>query len=181
MNQEKIKSLCVTAIFTAVICVIAPFSITVGSLVPLSLATFAIYLTASMLDFKNAVSAVLVYILLGAVGLPVFSSFSGGLQKLAGVTGGYIIGYIPLVILIALLLKFKRKVWMYPLSMVLGTAVLYAFGTAWFIVQTKTTLASALASCVVPFLIGDAVKIICASAIATATRKRLNKFLTSSN
>lgn len=177
MKQNKIKSLCITAIFAAVICVMAPFSITLSSLVPLSLATFAIYLTAGMLDVKNSVTAVVVYILLGAVGLPVFSSFSGGIQKLAGVTGGYIIGYIPLALIVSLLLKYNRKKWMYPLSMVLGTVVLYLVGTVWFVFQTKATWASAAMSCIVPFIPGDAVKIAAASAISIGTRKRIEKFV----
>lgn len=177
MKQNKIKSICITGIFSAVICVMAPFSVTLSSLVPLSLATFAIYLTAGMLDVVNSVSAVAVYIMLGAVGLPVFSSFTGGIQKLFGVTGGYIIGYIPLALIVSLLLKFNRKKWMYPLSMVLGTAVLYLVGTVWFIFQTKATLASAAMSCIVPFLPGDAVKIAAASAISVKARKRIEKIM----
>lgn len=179
MTQEKIKSICITAIFTAVICVMAPFSVVVGSLVPISLATFAVYLTAGTLDVKNSVSAVTVYILLGAIGLPVFSSFSGGFQKIVGVTGGYIIGYIPLALIVSLLLKHNRKKWMYPLSMVAGTAILYTFGTVWFIIQTKSTVASAMLSCVVPFLPGDAVKIVAASLISLGIRKRIEKFISS--
>ena len=177
MTQEKIKSICITAIFTAVICVMAPFSIVIGSLVPLSLATFAVYLTAGTLDMKNSVTAVTVYILLGAIGLPVFSSFSGGFQKIVGVTGGYIIGYIPLALIVSLLLKHNRKKWMYPISMVAGTVVLYTFGTIWFILQTKGTVGSAMLSCVVPFLPGDAVKIAAASVISMGIRKRIEKFI----
>ena len=177
MKQNKIKSICITGIFSAVICVMAPFSVTLSSLVPLSLATFAIYLTSGMLDVVNSVSAVAVYIMLGAVGLPVFSSFTGGIQKLFGVTGGYIIGYIPLALTVSLLLKYNRKKWMYPLSMVLGTAVLYLVGTVWFVFQTKATWASAAMSCIVPFLPGDAVKIAAASAISIKARKQIEKIM----
>lgn len=181
MKIEKIKSLCVTALFAAVICIMAPFSLTIQSLVPISLATFAVYLAGGMLEYKNAVTAVVVYILLGAVGLPVFSSFSGGIQKLFGVTGGYIIGYIPLVFIVSFMCgKIKGK-WVYPVSMVLGTVVLYLVGTAWFMVQTKSALVPALTSCVLPFLLGDALKIAGASVVSVLTRDRLSKFIRKSN
>ncbi|MGN0468761.1 MAG: biotin transporter BioY [Acutalibacteraceae bacterium] len=177
MKTEKIKSICVTAVFAAIICIMAPFSIPLQTLVPISLATLAIYLTAGLLDWKNSVSAVVVYILLGAVGLPVFSSFTGGLQKLVGVTGGYIIGYIPLALIVSLMCgKIKGK-WVYPVSMIIGTVVLYAIGTAWFMFQTKTAFAAAMASCVIPFLPGDAVKIAAASAVSIPLRTRLEKFI----
>lgn len=173
MNDKKIKSICVTAVFAAVICVLAPFSVSAGP-VPISLATFAIYLAAGLLEAKFSLAAVAVYILLGCAGLPVFSAFRGGVQVIAGVTGGYIIGYLPMAVVISLLCsKFRQKKFMYPVSMVIGTALLYAFGTAWFIVQTKTTLAAALASCVTPFLIGDAVKIAAASVICPLVRDKL--------
>lgn len=181
MKIEQIKSLCITALFAAVICIMAPFSIPLSTLVPISLGTFAVYLTAGMLDCKKSVTAVLVYILLGAVGLPVFASFSGGVQTLFGVTGGYIIGYIPLAFIVSFMCgKIKGK-WVYPVSMILGTAVLYAVGTAWYIVQTKSAFVAAVSGCVIPFLPGDAVKIIAASVVSALTRDRLSKFIKKSS
>ncbi|NLT12968.1 MAG: biotin transporter BioY, partial [Clostridiales bacterium] len=95
---------------------------------------------------------------------------------LVGPTGGFLIGYIPCALIIGLLVdKLEKKLWIYPVSMVLGTAVLYAFGTVWFMVSLKYTLAAALVACVVPFLPGDAAKIVLASVIAPALRKLLKK------
>jgi biotin transport system substrate-specific component len=171
----KIRNMVFTALFAAVICAVAPFKIPVGA-VPITLATFAIYIAASVLNWKYGTLSVLIYILIGLVGLPVFSGFEGGLQKLAGPTGGFLIGYIPCALIIGLIVdRFEIKVWVYPAAMVLGTAVLYAFGTAWFMISLNYTLAAALMACVVPFLIGDAVKIVLASVISPMLRKALKK------
>ena len=177
MKEKRLKEMCVTAVFAALICIAAPFSINIGSLVPISLATLAVYIVSGMLDVKCSVSAVAVYILLGAVGLPVFSGFSGGVQKLFGVTGGYIFGYLALALIVSLMTCKIKKKYIYPLSMVLGTAVLYLIGTVWFISETKTAVTAALMSCVVPFIPGDLVKIAAASVLCVNLKPRLTKFL----
>ncbi len=177
MSAQKIKSLCVTAMFAAMICILSPITVPLASAVPISLASFAVYLTAGILDVKNSVAAVGIYILLGAVGLPVFSSFQGGLQKLVGVTGGYIIGYLPLAFIVSILLKRRSKL-MYPVSMIIGTSALYSLGTIWFVLQTKSSFSAALASCVLPFIPGDIIKITAAGVICKTVYKRLeNTFL----
>ena len=104
MKTEKrdffnVRSMVFMAIFAALICVAAPYAIPMPGLVPISLGTFAIYLTGAMLGGKRGTVAVCVYILLGAIGLPVFTGFAGGFAKLLGPTGGYIVGYVPLVLL----------------------------------------------------------------------------------
>ena len=177
MKEKRLKEMCVTAVFAALICIAAPFSINIGSLVPISLATLAVYIVSGMLDVKCSVSAVAVYILLGAVGLPVFSGFSGGVQKLFGVTGGYIFGYLALALIVSLMTCKIKKKYIYPLSMVLGTAVLYLIGTVWFIIETKTAVTAALMSCVVPFIPGDLVKIAAASVLCVNLKPGLMKFL----
>ena len=171
----RLRSLAVTALFAALICVLSPFSLSVSGLIPVSLASFAVLLAAGMLEPKRAVSAVAVFIFLGAVGLPVFSGFQGGLQKLAGVTGGFITGFLPMAFIVSFIYgRIKRK-WALPLAMIAGTAVLYFFGTVWFMLQTKNPLSSALASCVLPFLAGDAAKIVAACALTFALKERIGK------
>lgn len=162
----KTKDMVLIGIFAAIICVFAPFTIPVGA-IPISLATFAIYLAAAMLGAKRGTIAVLVYILIGAVGIPVFSGFSGGIGKILGVTGGYIVGYIPCAFASGILIdKFKSRKLIYPIALLIGTIILYSFGTAWFMIQSGNSLAQALAVCVIPFLLGDALKIAAASIIA---------------
>ena len=132
---------------------------------------------------KNADS-----VLLGAVGLPVFSGGAGGFAKLFGVTGGYIVGYIPCALISGLFVDlfykknasknpFVNGAWAIPVGMIAGTVVLYALGTIWFIIARGVTLEVALASCVVPFLIGDTIKIICATVITVVLRDRLSKIM----
>ncbi len=172
--NTKTGSTVLTALFAALLCVAAPFSLQIGP-VPISLATLAVYFTAMSAKLSIALPATAVYILLGAVGVPVFSGFEGGFQKLVGVTGGYIIGYIPCVLVIGLLLKFCDKKIMLPISCIVGTAVLYAFGTAWFLVLTGKGVLYAFGVCVVPFLLGDAVKIAAACGLTLVIKPRLEK------
>lgn len=180
MKTEKrdffnIRSMVFMAIFAALICVAAPYAIPMPGLVPISLGTFAIYLTGAMLGGKRGTVAVCVYILLGAVGLPVFTGFAGGFAKLLGPTGGYIVGYIPLVLLTGIFSDMpSKKHWTMPVGMVLGTAVMYAFGTAWFMIMNGSPLGAALMNCVVPFLIGDTIKIVLSTIIALPLRSRLS-------
>ena len=127
-------------------------------------------------------------VLLGAVGLPVFSGGAGGFAKLFGVTGGYIVGYIPCALISGLFVDlfykknasknpFVNGAWAIPVGMIAGTVVLYALGTIWYIIARGVTLEVALASCVVQFLIGDTIKIICATVITVVLRDRLSKIM----
>ena len=172
----KTKELTIIAVMAALICVAGPLSIAIGP-IPLSLASFAVYLAGAVLGWKRGTVAVAVYLLIGLVGVPVFSGFSAGLQKLAGVTGGYLVGYLPCALITGLGMKEPGKgeapKWLLPVCMVAGTAVLYIVGTAWFMVQTKNTLAASLGMCVLPFLPGDAIKIVAATLIACPVRKAL--------
>ena len=95
MKSQKTMQMAEMALMSAVLCVISPFTIPVpASPVPLSLALFGVYLSAMLLGVKKGTLSVLIYLLLGSVGLPVFSGFSGGIGMLAGPTGGYLIGYL---------------------------------------------------------------------------------------
>jgi len=164
-----------TALFAAVLCAAAPFSIEIGP-IPLTLATLVIYLAAGILGWKRGVIAVLIYVALGAIGLPVFSRFEGGFHKVAGVTGGFIIGYIPCALAAGFFVDiFRGKIWSFVLGMVIGTVLLYTCGTVWFMFQTGSTLVLSLALCVTPFLFGDALKIVLATIIAPQLRKALTR------
>lgn len=183
-NLFTVKSMVFTAIFAALICIAGPISIPMPGIIPISLGTFAIYLTGALLGWKRGTLAVIVYILIGTVGLPVFTGFSGGFTKLFGVTGGYIIGYIPLVIITGLFTEKAAKAQKTGIhhlvtivGMILGTAALYTFGTAWFMIFAKAPLGSALMSCVVPFLIGDTLKMICSTIISVPLRAHCSQFL----
>lgn len=174
--MKHIKNLTLRAILAATICVIAPFALPAGA-IPITLASFIIFVVSACTELKFSIPAIFIYILLGAIGLPVFSGFSGGLQAITGLTGGYIIGYIPCAVLIGLLCGKYNKKYIYPVSMLAGTVVCYACGTAWFILQTKNSVGTALATCVLPFVLGDAIKIFAASVVSFALKPRLEKIL----
>jgi len=175
-RKYRVRDMAMTALFAAVLCAVAPFSVAVGP-IPLSLATLVVYLASGSLGWRHGTISVLLYVIIGAVGLPVFTNFEGGFHKIAGVTGGYIIGYIPCALVTGLigvsLTSEKRKVWPYAIGMVTGTVLLYTCGTAWFMLQTGSRLAAALALCVMPFLIGDVIKIIVACLTAPKLRNAL--------
>lgn len=171
----SVRSMVFIALFSAIICIAAPFSLPMPGLVPISLATFAVYLAGALLGAKRGTAAVIIYILIGAVGLPVFSGFSGGFAKLLGVTGGYIIGYVPCALITGIFSDMQGKKGItLPLGMILGTLSCYVFGTAWYVFMTGCNVAVAIMGCVVPFLIGDAIKITAATVISIPLKSRLS-------
>ena len=170
MNRTKTYTLCLTALFTALICVLAQVQIPLGP-VPFTMAMFAFFLTGAMLPPVWALAAGVAYLLLGCAGLPVFTGFSGGVGILLGPTGGYILGY-PLMAMIAAFGVFRRGFVWQVVGMVLGMAVCYAVGTAWFMVQSGSGLAQSLTLCVIPFVLPDLVKAVLATALARTLRRR---------
>lgn len=170
----KVKDMTITALFAAIICVLAPWSFSAGA-VPITLASFAVYLAAVVLGWKRGTIAVLIYVLLGAVGLPVFSGAAGGLGKIVGATGGYIIGYIPLALIAGLFADKYEKTWANVAGMLLGSLVLYALGTAWFCVSLGKDLGYAMGVCVLPFLPGDAIKIALVTILSIKLRPLVKK------
>lgn len=168
----KTKRLVLISLFTALLCVIAPLSISIGQ-VPISLATLMVMLTSFVLGKRDSVIVVLIYILLAAIGIPVLAGYKSGISSLLGMTGGYIFGYIPLAYLSSFfgVNTYLKKV----IGMLIGTFVLYFVGTVWFIIFTKMALWPALLACVFPFLLGDAIKILIVTLFEERIRKLVNK------
>ncbi len=165
------------ALVTAVICVLSPFSIPIGP-VPISLSLFAIYIGLYAIGWKWGTVSILIYILLGLVGVPVFSNFSSGPAKLFGPTGGYIIGYIFVGIIGGLCIDKFKQFYIHAIGLVIAVAVCYAFGTAWFlVVMPDYDLVKALSVCVIPFIPADIIKIVCAVLVGPVLRKQVKKVL----
>lgn len=147
--------------------------ISIPTTVPFTLQTFGVFLAVGLLGGKRGSIAVLIYILLGAVGLPVFAGFSGGVGILLGTTGGYIIGFLGSALLYwAITARLGTKPVVMAVTMVLGLIVCYAFGTAWFmVVYAKNAgavgLMTALGWCVFPFIIPDLCKIALAMGLSS--------------
>lgn len=151
--------------------------IAIPSAVPFTMQTFGVFVALSLLGGRRGTWSVGVYLLLGAVGLPVFAGFKGGLGALLGSTGGYIIGFFAAGLVYWLVTTILgTKVWVEAVAMVLGLMVCYAFGTAWFMVvyaqsAPAISVATALSWCVIPYIIPDLGKI----ALALVLSRRLGK------
>lgn len=171
----SIYKIAIIGVMTAIICIMAPFSIPLPfTVVPISLTNLAIYFTVFVLGWKMGTISYLIYLLIGLIGVPVFSGFTSGFSKLAGPTGGYLIGFIFLAIISGWFIeKFPNKIPMYIIGMLLGNIVTYLFGTIWLANLTGNTFKQALAIGVLPFLLGDLLKIIAAVLIGTVLRKQI--------
>lgn len=175
MKKLSLKGMILAAVFAALTGILTQVQIPLPY-IPINLALFAVFLAGALLGPKYGALAMAVYVLLGAVGVPVFSGFSGGLHKLAGPTGGYIAGYVVCAFLVGLLSRrwgFGKCNLMLALSMAVGTLACYALGTAWFMGVTKSALWVSLGYCVFPFLPGEAVKIALAAILAGRLRAPL--------
>ena len=179
MEQQtmKIQDLTLIALMAALTCFLGPMSITLPfTPVPISFTNLVIYFAVMVIGMKRGTISYLVYLLIGAVGLPVFSGFSGGLAKLAGPTGGYLVGFIFLALISGFFVeKFSGNIVMAVIGMVLGTAVTYAFGTIWLCAQMHLTFVQGLYAGVIPYLPGDAAKIVIAIIVGSAVKKAVVK------
>ena len=176
-NKLHTKNLTLIALMTAVLCIVSPFAVPIGlSPVPVTFCTLAIYLSVFVLGMKRGALSCVLYILLGLVGLPVFSGFLGGAGTLLGPTGGYLIGYIFIALIAGTFIDKRTGKWyVCLLGMVCGTAVCYLFGTLWLAYQMQLDLFSAAAIGVLPYIPADLIKMVLAMLIGTPVRKSLNR------
>ena len=173
----RTADLTVIAIAAALIAICAWIS--VPAAVPFTLQTFGVFFVLSLLGASRGALAILVYIFLGAIGIPVFSGFSGGMGVLLGNTGGYIVGFLLTALayggIVALL---GKRLWTEILGLLLGLLLCYALGTAWFMaVYTRAkgavSLGTVLSWCVFPFILPDLGKL----ALALFLSKRVSPAL----
>lgn len=177
--QAKMRVLDMTyvALFAVIIAICSWISIPAP--VPFTMQTFGVFVTIGVLGGKKGSLSVLIYLLMGVIGIPVFAGFGGGIGHILGPTGGYILGFL----FSALIMWGLEKLWgikipLLALSMVVGLLVCYLFGTVWYItVYTSKTGAigvmTALSRCVFPYIIPDLLKI----ALALSLCKRLRNAL----
>ena len=163
-----------TALLSAVICVVAPMAIPIGP-VPITLATLAIYLAVYLLGAKWGTMSCLIYVLIGTAGVPVFAGFTGGVGKLVGPTGGYIVGYVVMALIAGRVIEADQRRAVQFVGLITGTAVCYALGTIWFCFSMQCSVAAALGLCVLPFIPGDLVKIGVAMLVGPMLRDRLTR------
>lgn len=177
VQRSKTHDIVYIAVFAVIMAICSWISIPAA--VPFTLQTFGVFIAVGVLGGKRGSLSVLVFILLGAIGIPVFANFSGGIGVLAGPTGGYIIGFLFSALLMWAMEKLPgKKSVMQIVSMIAGLIVCYAFGTVWFVIvygrmNGPIGFTAALASCVVPFIIPDIIKI----ALAYVLSRKLRKYV----
>ena len=174
-KKQSTSALTAAAMMAAVLCVLGPLSVPVGP-VPVAMANFGVSLAAWLLGPRYGALSVAAYLLLGAVGAPVFAGAGAGAAVLFGPTGGYLIGYLAQALIGGWAVERSggRVLWS-GLGLAAGVAVSYAFGTAWFILQMGCTLPYALTVCVLPFIPFDAAKVALASVLGSILRRALHR------
>lgn len=175
MPRTQLKQLIFAALMCALTAVCSQIQIPLP-MVPINLALFAVHLSGTLLGPSWGALSMTAYALLGLIGVPVFSGFSAGPSVLFGRTGGYILGYILCSFLVGMLSRrWGLSMGKLCLAMALGVAACYAFGTAWFMLLTKMSLGLSLSYCVLPFLPGDAVKIVLAAFLTQRLQEPLRR------
>lgn len=173
--NTRVRLLCTTALFTALLTVGAWITVPVG-IPPYTMQSFVLYCALWLLPFRQSFAAVTLYLLMGAIGLPVLAGFQGGFGVLLGPTGGYLLGFLlmPFVMRAANSSPASRI-----LFCALGTLGCYLSGTAWYVLAygeiSLAGVAAATVQCVLPFILPDAVKLVLAAAVCKRLEPRLHK------
>ncbi len=183
MKKLSVHELTRISLCTALIAVCAWISIPIGD-IPITLQTFGVFAALCILGGRNGCLSILVYILLGAVGAPVFAGMKGGMGALLGATGGYIVGFLfaGLVYWLITALVKKETVPVTVIALILGNCLCYLFGSLWFqqiyLRNAKEIgLAAVFAKCVVPYILPDLVKLFAAVGVSKAVKKVLPKIV----
>lgn len=173
-KNSNIQNLCLIGLSAALMCIIAPLSIPMPLGVPMTMQTFILTVVAIILGAKRGAITVLIYILLGSFGLPVFSNFTGGWQMLVGPTGGFILSFPLMAYLTGLGADLHpRKKWALPLGITVGTILNFILGTILFCIVTESSILVGFTTCVLPFLPITIIKAILAYLIGIQIKHRL--------
>ena len=178
-RKVKTKDMIYIAIFAAIIAVMAQISIPMPSGVPMTLQTLAVPLAGLVLGAKRGTIATVVYVLLGAIGVPVFAGFTGGLGSVLGVTGGFIVSFPVMAWLAGMAMRIQadrgRKIVYIVAALILGAVINYLFGMIWFSIATGNTLSQAFMLCVLPFIPTTIIKIAIAAWIGPVINRSLER------
>lgn len=172
-KKMSVYRLTTIALMTAILCVLAPLSVPIGP-VPISLATFVLYLFVYIFGAEMSTASVALYLLIGLIGIPVFSGYTAGVARLAGPTGGFLVGYLIVAVVGGLILdKIKRNTLMGIVAFLISTILLYALGTVWYMALLGGTIMHAVMVCTAPFIVVDIIKMVAAAVVGTIIRKLL--------
>ncbi len=173
-SKMSVRDICYAGLFAAVIAVMAQISIPMPLGVPMTMQTFAITLAAVVLGAKLSALSSLIYLILGAVGIPVLANFSGGLDKFVGPTGGFLISFPLMAFIIGWGAEHRKDFkGAYVLALIVGTLVNYVVGVALFCVVTNGSVAAGITACVLPFIPTAIIKAVLASVIGFGVKNRI--------
>ena len=173
-SKMSVRDICYAGLFAAVIAVMAQISIPMPLGVPMTMQTFAITLAAVVLGAKLSALSSLIYLILGAVGIPVLANFSGGFDKFVGPTGGFLISFPLMAFIIGWGAEHRKDFkGAYVLALIVGTVVNYVVGVALFCVVTNGSVAAGITACVLPFIPTAIIKAVLASVIGSGVRSRI--------
>ena len=173
-SKMSVRDICYAGLFAAVIAVMAQISIPMPMGVPMTMQTFAITLAAVVLGSKLSTISSLIYIIMGAVGLPVLANFSGGFDKFVGPSGGFLLSFPLMAFIIGWGAEHRKDFkGAYVIALVVGTVVNYVVGVAMFVVVAHSTIAVGITACVLPFIPPAIIKAVLACAIGLNLRKRI--------
>lgn len=173
MKNHSIHDLCGIALMASITAAMAQISIPMPIGVPFTMQTFAVTLTAIILGSRKGMTAMIVYLLLGTFGVPVFSNFSGGAYHLLGSMGGFLLSFPMMAWVIGWGIEHKCKKGMFVSMLILGTALNLFVGSVYYSFLMKTSLASAIVICMIPFLPLAVIKAVAAAMLGIKLRKRL--------
>lgn len=174
MKKIKTQHMTKVALVSAFLAILGPLTIPLGP-VPLSLANLGIFLSIYLLGRSLATLSTGLYLLLGLVGLPIFSGFSGGVSKLIGPTGGYLLGYLLITIISGYFVDREKGSGQELLGLALGQGSCYLIGSSWLAFQAKLSFGAALSLGVLPFIPGDLLKIALVLKIGPLIRSKIKK------
>jgi len=173
--MDQLRMTAYASLLAALTAVGAYIAIPIGP-VPIVLQNLFVYLTGLLLGSRWGLMGIGAYLLAGAVGLPVFAGGKGGIGHLIGPTGGYLLGFLPAVALIGMITERNEGKLLFALAgLIAGTVVIYTCGVTWLSIITGMTIVKSLVVGMVPFLIGDAIKITAALFIAKSLRPMMQK------
>lgn len=177
----KLKRSIFTALLAAMLCILAPLAVPIGG-IPMSLSMFGVALIAMLADRRCALMAIILYVGLGAVGLPVFAGFTGGAHVLVGPTGGYLFGYIPMTLAIGTACdkidgRNVRSTLKLLAGLLAGLCFCYFFGAAWFAVVSDMSFGEAFLVAIVPFIAVDLIELVAAASLGALLHYRLGRLL----
>ncbi len=170
----SVRELVIAALMSALFCILGPLSIPIGP-IPLSLTGLVLYMSLYITGRKMTAIAYLIYLIIGMIGLPVFSGYAGGLGKVIGPTGGYLAGYIFTALISGTVIdKYYNNRIISIIGMYIGLIFLYAFGTLWYaIINEGNTVLEILKICIIPFIPADSIKIILSAFLGPILKERI--------